>query len=244
MSMEATRPGRTLVAGGTLAREAGIVEPAERRRIRLMVELGLLFVAGPVIMRHAIYGLHIPLPLVLLPVFLALCLYLLWDPTFRLAREFAIGISLRELVSIAAIFLAIGSVVAAFVALMHPNAFLSLPQRNPSLWVRIVIFYPLISVVAQELVYRTFFFHRYGPLFAEWRWLAIVVNGLLFGYAHLIFGNLISIGLTALLGLLLAWRYERTRSFWAVWLEHALYGCMVFTVGLGGYFFTGIASLR
>ena len=34
-----------------------------------------------------------------------------------------------------------------------------------------------------------------------------------------------------------------TRSFWAVFLEHTLWGGLVFTVGLGRYFFTGVGIL-
>ena len=41
----------------------------------------------------------------------------------------------------------------------------------------------------------------------------------------------------------MAYRYERTRSLWAVCLEHTLYGWLVFTAGLGRFFFTGIASV-
>jgi hypothetical protein len=42
--------------------------------------------------------------------------------------------------------------------------------------------------------------------------------------------------------MLLAYRYEATRSFWAVWIEHTLWGWLVFTIGLGGYFFTGVSN--
>ena len=47
--------------------------------------------------------------------------------------------------------------------------------------------------------------------------------------------------LSGLLGLLLAYRYTETRSVWAAWIEHTLYGWLVFTVGLGLYFFTGVS---
>ena len=104
--------------------------------------------------------------------------------------------------------------------------------------------YPLLSVIAQELVYRTFFFHRYGRLFGDATWAAILANGALFGFGHIIFGNWIAIAGTTVIGCLLAYRYVRTRSFWAVWFEHSLYGALVFTVGLGQFFFTGISNLR
>ena len=45
---------------------------------------------------------------------------------------------------------------------------------------------------------------------------------------------------TVATGLLFALRYAVTRSFWAVYLEHTLWGALVFTVGLGRFFFTGV----
>ena len=38
-------------------------------------------------------------------------------------------------------------------------------------------------------------------------------------------------------------RYAVTRSFWAVFVEHTLWGALVFTVGLGRFFFTGVGML-
>jgi membrane protease YdiL (CAAX protease family) len=129
--------------------------------------------------------------------------------------------------------------VTAFVAQQMPDKFLSFPQQRPETWAKIMILYPLLSVPVQELVYRTFFFHRYGPLFGTQRGLLVIVNGLLFGFAHIMFGNWVAIAGTAVIGMLLAYRYEATRSFWAICIEHALWGALVFTVGLGGFFFTG-----
>jgi len=45
-------------------------------------------------------------------------------------------------------------------------------------------------------------------------------------------------------GLLFAWRYSRTGSFWAIAFEPAIYGDLIFTVGLGGYFYTGVSNLN
>ena len=239
--------GRTspfLEARGTLVRARAISHPDEGRRIRLLLELGLIFVLAPMAIRYAIYTWRIPLPLVLQPVLIGFVTYLLWDPTFRLRSELAARISLRVLTSILGIFALASAVITAWVMLEIPHRFLEMPQRMPGLWLAVMLLYPLLSVIPQELVYRTFFFHRYGPLFGDARWLAIAVNAALFGFAHVIFGSVVSIALTALLGGLVAWRYDETRSFWAVWLEHSLYGCLVFTVGLGHYFFTGVASLR
>jgi membrane protease YdiL (CAAX protease family) len=244
MTVVAGRENPLLRARGTLARDRAITHPDQGRRIRLMLELGLFFLLAPVLIREAIFTWRIPLPVVLQPVLLGFIAYLLWDPTFKLRRELSSRYPLRTLASIVAAFVVVGGALALYVYLEVPHRFLELPRERWALWLTIMFLYPLLSVIPQELIYRTFFFHRYGPLFGSSRWLAITINGLLFGFAHIIFGSFVSIFLTAVLGFLLAWRYDETRSLWAVWLEHSLYGCLVFTVGLGHYFFTGIASLR
>ncbi len=43
-------------------------------------------------------------------------------------------------------------------------------------------------------------------------------------------------------GWIFASRYRRTRSLFTVSVEHALYGMLVFTVGLGQYFYHGAAG--
>lgn len=243
MGAEGAAARSTIEAGGSLPRDAAIVSPGPERQLRLLIELTLVFVCAPVAITVAVYGLRIPLFMVLPPVLGCVVLYLLWDRTFHVRGELYRGFALSELVSILAIFVVVGCAVAAFVAHQMPHVFLNLPRVAPRLWVFVLFAYPIASVLAQELIYRTFFFHRYGPLFGDRRWLAIAINGLLFGFAHIIFYSAVSIVLTALAGFLLAWRYQRTRSFWAVWLEHSLYGGLVFTVGLGRYFFTGVANL-
>jgi membrane protease YdiL (CAAX protease family) len=244
MAAEAVQTSPLLGARGSLPRDRDITHPANARRIRLLIELGLFFLVAPMLIREAIFTWRIPLPVVLQPLLLGFIAYMLWDPTFKLRRELSHRYPLPTLVAILGTFAVIASAVALWVAIELPHRFLALPRGNWPVWLAIMILYPLLSVIPQELIYRTFFFHRYGPLFGSSRWLAILTNGLLFGFAHIIFGSVVSIVLTAFLGCLLAWRYDETRALWAVWLEHSLYGCLIFTVGLGHYFFTGIASMR
>jgi len=47
------------------------------------------------------------------------------------------------------------------------------------------------------------------------------------------------VALCVLGGVLFGWSYERGRSLAAAWLEHGLYGCAVFTLGLGWLFYGG-----
>ena len=80
-------------------------------------------------------------------------------------------------------------------------------------------------------------------LFGSAWWLAILFNGVLFGIGHVVIGTPLAVYGTMATGTLFAWRYVMTRSFWAVFIEHTLWGALVFTVGLGRYFFTGVGIL-
>lgn len=230
-----------LCAAGTLPREEAIVLPGLARRVRLVFEIALFFVGAPLLVSFALHELRLPLFYVLQPILLGFFIYLLWDPTFLLRRELARGFSLGSFAVIVVTFLVLGSAIAYAAHMLYPSGFLSFPRRAPRLWLTIMVLYPIMSVLAQEFVYRTFFFHRYGPLFGDRRWTAIITNAALFGFAHIIFENWIAVVGTFFTGLLFAYRYDVTRSLWAVWLEHSLYGCLVFTVGLGRFFFTGIS---
>ena len=103
-----------------------------------------------------------------------------------------------------------------------------------------MLLYPLMSAAPQELIYRTFFFHRYGALFGRAWGFAIALNAVLFGFGHIVVGTEVAVIGTMATGALFAVRYALTRSFWAVYLEHTLWGGLVFTVGLGRFFFTGV----
>ncbi|MCK9912092.1 CPBP family intramembrane metalloprotease, partial [Microbacteriaceae bacterium K1510] len=134
---------------------------------------------------------------------------------FSLGRELSRGISAAQLFSILATFAVGAGIVATYVSEYHPALFLELPRNRPETYQRIMLLYPLMSVIAQELVYRTFFFHRYGLLFGRAWWLAIILNGVLFGIGHIVIGTPLAIYGTMATGVLFAWRYAMTRSYWA-----------------------------
>lgn len=228
-------------AGGTLPRGPDVATPDARRRHRLIAELGLLFILAPVVMRIAVFEYNVPLFYALPPVLVLMMVFLFADPTFRLRRELWRAFSAATLISILILFAAGVAVVLAWMAHAMPERLFVLASERPGKWLKIMTLYPFTSVLAQEFVYRVFFFHRYGPLFPN-RWLLIGANALAFGFGHILFRNWIAVGATVIGGALFAWRYERTRSFWAVWAEHTLWGWMVFTVGLGVFFFTGVKN--
>ena len=230
-------------AGGSLEWPHGTAEPRFARRVWLICELGLFYIGAPLAMSWAIFAWQIPLFLVLQPVLLGFIGYLLWDDTFRIRSELSKGFDWTALISILGCFAVLGGAITLATYWIFPQLFLSFPRYLPELWLTVMLAYPVLSVLAQELVFRTFFFHRYGPLFRGHKWLAIFANGAAFGFAHIIFGNIIAVLGSMVVGWLLAYRYYETRSFLAVWLEHSLYGCLIFTVGLGRFFFTGISNL-
>lgn len=228
-------------AGGTHVRPASIALPDAQRRHRLIIEMGVLFIAAPLVMRAAVYDLGVPLFYALPPVLLLMIALLFVDKSFTLKRELLHLVSFSTLYSIAVLFLAGSAVVVYWMARTFPDMLFALAAERPGKWLKIMVLYPFTSVLAQELVYRVFFFHRYGPLFSN-RWVLIGANALAFGFGHILFRNWIAIIATVIGGALFAWRYERTRSFWAVWIEHTLWGWLMFTVGLGPFFFTGVAN--
>ncbi|MBT8311031.1 MAG: CPBP family intramembrane metalloprotease [Flavobacteriaceae bacterium] len=103
---------------------------------------------------------------------------------------------------------------------------------NSKLWLFILFFYSAFSVYPQELIYRTFFFQRYQILFKNDK-LLIFVNAILFSLAHIFFGNTLVMFLTFIGGIMFAHTFYKTKSTLMVSIEHAIYGCWLFTVGMG-----------
>ncbi len=229
-------PDGILCAGGTLS-----IRPLTlAHRLWLPVEMALIYLGVPYLVDAAVHGYRVPVFIALLPVLAIVLVLLLADPTFSVRRELGRGVSALNLASILGVFLVGGGAVALWVTNNHPDWFLEFPRNRPDTYWTIMLLYPLMSVPAQELVYRTFFFHRYGALFGRAWWLAIPLNAVLFGFGHIVVGTELAVLGTMATGLLFALRYALRRSFWAVYLEHALWGALVFTVGLGRFFFTGV----
>jgi hypothetical protein len=135
-----------------------------------------------------------------------------------------------------ATFIAAG--LFALTALTKPQALFGFPRHRPVVWAIVMVLYPL-SAYAQEVVFRPFFFRRYGALFATGR-RRILASGLAFGWAHIVVNNGLAMVLASIAGILFASTYERSRSTMLVSLEHALYGDIAFTIGLGSVFYSTV----
>jgi len=175
-----------------------------------------------------------PKILALLAVCIA-CLVLLWrDKTFDHSRSGLNGFRNWRTLSIR--FVIISSCLALYMVLIEPENVLAILRSNPTLWALIMITYPVLSVVPQEIIYRAFFFHRYGSLFTN-KSIGIVLNAALFAFAHILFRNWVAVIGSFIAGLLWATTYLGSKSLLVVTLEHALYGNFVFTLGMGYYFY-------
>jgi len=128
--------------------------------------------------------------------------------------------------------LGIVAITIIYVWLTDKTQLFTVVMNNPKLWVFILFFYSAFSVYPQELIYRTFFFQRYASLFKS-EWLFIFVNAMLFSLAHIFFMNTLVMFLTFIGGILFALTYRKTKSTLLVSIEHAIYGCWLFTVGMG-----------
>jgi membrane protease YdiL (CAAX protease family) len=154
------------------------------------------------------------------------------------------GFRWRELVGgrlawgeVAAVALATALVCGLLVWWLVPGRFLALPRRSTELWLMILALYPLLSALPQELVFRALFFRRYGALFPDRR-VAVAASAGSFALAHLLFWNWVAVALTLAGGVLFARAYLG-RGFALAVLLHAVCGWIVFTSGLGGFFYHG-----
>jgi membrane protease YdiL (CAAX protease family) len=124
-----------------------------------------------------------------------------------------------------------------------PGQALALPRRATGLWLMILLIYPIVSALPQELLFRPLFFRRYGMLFPG-RWLAVATNGLVFGLAHLMFWNWVALALTFAGGMIFAQAYLGRGGFALAVVLHAVCGGIIFTSGLGSFFYHGAVALR
>jgi membrane protease YdiL (CAAX protease family) len=142
----------------------------------------------------------------------------------------------RNLGGMLAIFAGASFILLYLVWKFQPDRLFYFPANKPLVWLIVMVLYPLLSVLPQEFLYRIFFFERYGVLFPG-RFQMILANAIVFSLLHVVFKNPIAPLLTFLGGILFALNYERNKSLFWVCVEHYLYGAMIFTIGLGQYFY-------
>lgn len=215
----------------------GVGTTPDARELRAL-ECAVLFLAFPILMRSAMFEYGVPLFWALVPGALVVGAIIFADKSFDARAAFLRAVPPGTWRTMLVPF-AIGvPIVIGLIALLLPDHLFNLPRTRTKLWAKMLALYPFTSVLAQEAVYRVFFFHRYAGLFSK-PWLMIAASAIVFALSHIVFRNWIAVVLSLAAGVLFAWRYHATRSFVAVWAEHTLWGWLLFTCGLGVYFLTG-----
>ena len=132
---------------------------------------------------------------------------------------------------------AIGMLI--FTWILIPEQLFSLPHKKPLAWVAVMVLYPLLSVVPQEILFRTYYLGRYH-LFMSPNTLRLT-SAIAFGWVHIVLLNWVAVVFSMVGGVFFAETYLKTKSLACVCFEHALYGCYLFSIGLGYYFYHGQA---
>lgn len=174
-----------------------------------------------------------------LAIFCVAGLYLLWKTGNFDWRGLIRGWSRlpwREIAGIAAVSLLIG---VAILWVNRPGAIFNLARSRPEFLAVIWIFYPVLSALPQELIFRPLFFHRYSALLPAGQG-AITLNAAIFSFAHLMYWSWVVAILTFVGGWFFARTYLR-HGFPSAWIMHAVAGNVLFAVGMGVYFYAGNA---
>jgi membrane protease YdiL (CAAX protease family) len=205
-------------------------------RTALVIEFLTLFVVLPLAYRFS------PLRVPALPLLWVVSGYAGWQllraPQFHRAQLWNAAPLAGQLWSILLLFGVVALALWLGVRYFVPDLAWDLVRRHPVFWMIVMVAYPVFSVYPQGLLYRAFFFERYAPLFPG-RWTMIVASAAAFAFLHIVFRNSLAVALTFAGGLLFAARYAETGSLATSSFEHALYGCWLFTVGLGQFFYHG-----
>ena len=122
-----------------------------------------------------------------------------------------------------------------YIILVDKDLLFIFPKTNFELWLLVILIYPFLSVIPQEIVYRVFFFQRYFPNERSFYFLTLL-NMIVFSYGHIVFNNVHAILITAIVSPIFTYAYLK-KSFFTCIVLHALGGQIIFTLGLGKYFF-------
>ena len=132
-------------------------------------------------------------------------------------------------------FFVIAILTTSFLYLFDKENLFNVIIPKPALWISFVLIYSVLSVIPQEFVYRSFFFQRYKPLFKN-EFTFLLINSLLFSFAHVWFRSWVVLGFTFVGSLLFNRTYKKTNSLLILSIEHAIYGSWLYTVGYGELF--------
>lgn len=125
-----------------------------------------------------------------------------------------------------------------FMSNLLPDRLFYFLKKDFLKWLSIILVYGLLAVYPQEILYRVFVFHRYGGIFKNNKAL-VHLSAFLFAFGHILYLHPVSFLLSLVGGYLFSISYLRSGSVVLVYIEHFLYGFLLYTIGLGEYFYSG-----
>ena len=203
----------------------------------LWAEMLVVFVLTPMSLYAVSHHLHFWLMPMLFVVGIMCLAVLLFDNQFKRGRLWNTRGLTEHVIASVRLFVPWACLITAGVWWFLPEHLFDLPLAHTQLWISTLLIYPIVSVLPQEIIFRTFFFHRYKNILPQRRhrwWL----SSFLFGLAHLVYGNWIAVAGSWFAGLVFGYRYMQSKSTLAVAFEHTLWGSFIFTVGFGAFFLT------
>jgi len=210
----------------------------EWKRVFIRMECAAFFFVLPV----ALYWFRHLLAFKLMPILLLLalgCLIYLWsDQSFDRTRLWNTRHFFPYMRQILIAFTGISIFLGLFTYLFFEHRFLVFPIDRPNAALTFALMYPLLGALPQEIIFKSFFFHRYRTLFPGPLSL-IILNGLSFGLFHLWYANIIAPVFSVFAGMILSYRYLKTRSLALITIEHSLLGIFLYVIGLGWFFYSG-----
>lgn len=215
--------------------------PRNYRKQVLLSEFVLLFLVLPVAFFYLRNQLAPYLLLCLLTILIWCLSLLILDDRFKRFRLWNIETMKAYLPKVINTFLFAALFITILSWWFTPEWLFSLPLDQTLMWLGLLVLYPLLSAWPQEIIFRTFFFHRYKKVFKS-KNLRAWLSALSFALAHLLFGNWIAVLGSFVAGLVFSYTYIHSRSTLLVALEHSLWGCWLFTAGLGVHFDSGMLA--
>jgi membrane protease YdiL (CAAX protease family) len=195
-------------------------------------EFTLIFILLPILgfsLRSYLANWLIPALIILMTV----CgMLLLNDPHFKRFRLTSLGQFSAVKQRVFSFFFLGALFSGVFYGIMHQENWFAMPRNSFNDWVLLLLLYPVLSVLPQELIFRTYFFHRYKRIMPK-KIARIFVSASVFALAHIMYANWIAVVLAFLGGLLFAFTYAQSRSTIVCVIEHSLWGLWMFTLGIG-----------
>ena len=196
------------------------------------IEIVVLFIASPII-------LFLEIPIIYKVIFLFLGVVYIALISIFIEKFSKVNIDKKikqsSLKNIIIRFVIIAVLTTLVLYFQNKAQLFNVVLNKPDLWLKFSGVYILFSVIPQELIYRTFFVKRYQKIIKS-EVLFLLINSILFSFAHIWFQSWTVLAFTFVGSLLFINTYLKTKSTWLVFLEHSLYGVWLYTVGYGEVF--------